>query len=173
MAVHKLKSELDGLLRYIDRVRREVAAMQRPTEEDNKFESMGEQLDAIVRATEQATNTIMNATEKSEDAVGKLREVLTDPDQLALLDEITNQSNEVFEACSFQDITGQRVNKVVKSITYVEKRVESLADTLGQSVLEEIEVTSDQEKSADELLLSGPQLEGQGLSQDDIDALFD
>jgi len=61
----------------------------------------------------------------------------------------------------------------VKSITYVEQRVESLVDTLGRASLAEVEVAPDQEKTDDELLLSGPQLEGEGLSQDDIDALFD
>ncbi len=173
MAIDRLKSELDGLLRYIERLRQEVAAMLNPTEEDHKFESMGEQLDAIVKATEEATNTIMSAQEKTEAAVGQLREGITDPDQLALLDEITNNGNEVFEACSFQDITGQRVNKVVKSITYVERRVESLVDTLGRASLASVEVAPDSEKSADEELLSGPQLDGGGLSQDEIDALFD
>jgi chemotaxis protein CheZ len=134
---------------------------------------MGDQLDAIVQATEKATNTIMNAMEQNDDAVAKLREGITDPDQLALLDKIKNSSNDVFEACSFQDITGQRVNKVVKSITYVEERVNALVDIWGKDELDKVEVTG-KEKTEDEKLLDGPQLEGgTGLSQDDIDALFD
>jgi chemotaxis protein CheZ len=168
-----LKSELDGLLRYIQRVRVEITSIDRPADEENGFGGMGDQLDAIVQATEKATNTIMNAMEQNDDAVAKLREGITDPDQLALLDKITNSSNDVFEACSFQDITGQRVNKVVKSITYVEERVNALVDIWGKDELDKVDVTG-KEKTEDEKLLDCPQLEGgAGLSQDDIDALFD
>jgi len=168
-----LKSELDGLLRYIQRVRVEIAAIDRPADEQHGFGGMGEQLDAIVQATADATNTIMNAMEQNDIAIGKLREGISDKDQLALLDDITNNGNEVFEACSFQDITGQRVNKVVKSITYVEERVNALIDVWGKDELDKIDVVGE-EKTEDEKLLDGPQLEGgAGLSQDDIDALFD
>jgi len=115
----------------------------------------------------------MGAMESNEQLVEVLREKITDPEQIALLDQITSNGNDVFEACSFQDITGQRVNKVVKSVTYVEARVNALVDIWGQDEIAMIEVTADQEKTADEKLLNGPQLEGQGLSQDDIDNLFD
>ncbi len=115
----------------------------------------------------------MEAMDSNEEAVGKLREKITDPDQAALLDQIIDNGNDVFEACSFQDITGQRVNKVVKSITYDEKRVNALVDLWGKDQLAEIEVPVDREKTIDEQLVSGPQLEGDGLPQDDIDNLFD
>jgi chemotaxis protein CheZ len=169
----RLKQELDGLMRYIQRVRQEIAAIDRPSEDGDRFESMGEQLEAVVAATGAATNTIMEAMESNEALLGELREKITDPGQIALLDQITNNGNDVFEACSFQDITGQRVNKVVKSVTYVEERVNALVDIWGKDQIDGIEVLADREKTNDEKLLNGPQLEGQGLSQDDIDQLFD
>ena len=168
-----LKNELGGLLRYIQRVRIEIAAIDRPAEEAHGFDSMGDQLDAIVHATEEATNTIMNAMDSNEDAIGKLRAKLTDPDDVALLDRISNNGNDVFEACSFQYITGQRVNKVIKSITYVEERVNALVGIWGKDELDKVEVEPVTEKTDDEQLLDGPQLEGKGLSQADVDALFD
>lgn len=169
----ELTKEFQGLFRYVERVRKEIAGMYNPTDEDHKIETMGEQLDAIVKATEEASNTIMSAMEQNDDAVTKLRAVLTDAGQLALLDQITNSSNDVFEACTFQDITGQRINKVVKSITFVEQRIAALAEIWGKGELEKVEVEPAEEKSEGEQLLNGPQLEGQGLSQDDIDSLFD
>jgi len=169
----RLKQEFDALLCYIHRVRQEIAAIYRPADEDHHFDSMGDQLDAIVKATEEATNTIMEAMERNEQAVGKLRDKNTDPDQAALLDQIIDNGNDVFESCSFQDITGQRVNKVVESITYVEKRVNALVDMLGKVQVAEVEVPVDREKTTDEQLVSGPQLEGDGLSQDDVNKLFD
>jgi chemotaxis protein CheZ len=168
-----LKQELDGLSRYILRVRQEVATIDRPGEQINDFESMGDQMVAVVKATESATNSIMEAMESNGEVVAQLRENIEDPDQLALLDKITENSNNVFEACSFQDITGQRVGRVAKSITFVEERVEALKHLLGEEELAEVKVASDQEDLNGEELLEGPQLNGEGLSQDDIDSLFD
>ncbi|MDP7548697.1 MAG: protein phosphatase CheZ [Alphaproteobacteria bacterium] len=168
-----LKQELDALMRYIQRVRQEIAAIDRPADEGDRFESMGEQLEAVVAATGAATNTIMEAMESNEKLLGELRETSTDPAQIALLDQITNNGNDVFEACSFQDITGQRINKVVKSVTYVEARVNALVDIWGKDQIARVEVTADREKTDDEKLVSGPLLEGHGLSQDDIDKLFE
>jgi len=168
-----LRTELDGLLRYLQRVRTEVASIDRPADQDHDFNSMGEQLDAIVEATESATNTIMEAVERNDVIVEKIRAKVPDPGVHALLDGINNNSGDVFQACSFQDITGQRVSKVAKSITYVEERVNSLIDVMGREAIGIIEVLPEQEKTEDEKLLDGPQLEGEGLSQDDIDSLFD
>ena len=168
----QLKQEFDALWRYIQRVRQEIAAIDRPSDEEHQFDSTGEQLDAIVKATEEATNSIMECMESTATAVDTLREQINDPDQVALLDKIIDNGNQVFNACSFQDITGQRVNKVVKSITYVEERVLSLVDLMGKTQMDKIEVAVTQEKTADEELLNGPQLEGKGLSQNDIDNLF-
>ncbi len=168
----QLKDQLTGLLRYINRVRQEIAAIDRPADEEHQFISMGEQLDAIVQATEKATNSIMEAMERNEEALGKIRGMVDDAAVLSLLDEMSNNGNEVFEACSFQDITGQRVNKVVKSVTYVEERVNALVGMWGKEELSKV-VVKGVDKTDDERLLEGPQMEGKGLSQDDIDSLFD
>jgi chemotaxis protein CheZ len=170
-----LKAEISGLLRYMQRVRTEIAAMNRGRDEDHNFETMGKQLDAIVEATEKATDTIMNAMEQNEESVAKIKEGLDDPEKIALLDKIIDNGNVVFEACSFQDITGQRVTKIVKSITFVEERVNALLDIWGRDALDDVEVETDEEvKREQELLLRGPQLDGQEtISQDEIDKLFD
>ena len=168
-----LRSELDGLLRYLQRVRSEIASIDRPVDAEHDFGSMGDQLDAIIEATETATNTIMEAVEKNDEVVAEIRKKIDDPEISAMLDKINANSGDVFEACSFQDITGQRVNKVIKSITYVEERVNSLIDVMGRDAIETAEVAVVEEKTDDEKLLEGPQLAGKGLSQDDIDSLFD
>ena len=168
-----LKKELLGLFKYIQRVREEIAAINRPADEALHFDSMSDQLDAIVKATEEATNTIMECMEKNDDVVMKLHENLTDADQLALLDQISANGAEVFEACSFQDITGQRITKVVKSVTYVEDRVNALIEVWGKDEIDKTEVKSHEEKTEDEKLLHGPQREKEAISQDEIDSLFD
>jgi len=169
----QLKSELVGLFQYIQRVKEEIAAINRPADSEHQFESMSEQLSAIVKATEHATNTIMEAVEGSDVAVNELRaEIKGNAKAEALLDRIGQSSATIFEACSFQDITGQRVNKITKSLGYVEERVSSIVAIWGEDAMDDVKVKGD-EKSKDEKLLNGPQLEGKGLSQADIDSLFD
>lgn len=126
-------------------------------------------------ATENATDTIMNAMEQNEESVAKLKDGLDDPEKIALLDKIIENGNTVFEACSFQGITGQRVAKIVKSITFVEQRVNSLLDIWGREGLEDVELEEDEEvKREKKLALRGPQLDGQKtIFQDEIDKLFD
>ena len=170
--VETLKSELVGLFQYVQRVRSEIAAIHHPADEEHQITSMGEQLDAIVVATENATNTIMESVEEATDLLAGIRGDLNKKQQ-AVVDKIVDSTNNIFEACSFQDITGQRVSKVMKSITYVENRVNSLIEIWGKEELDRIKVAPEYIKTADEDLLNGPQLEGKGLGQDEIDALFD
>lgn len=171
--VDALKEELMGLLHYVQRVRQEIAAIHRPPDEDHQFDTMSDQLDAIVAATEKATNMIMECVEQSLDGLTELRGTVRSKKQHQLIDDMVENANRVFEACSFQDITGQRVTKVMKSLTYVEARVTNLIDIWGKDELDKVEVLPDHEKTEDEKLLAGPQFEGQGISQDEIDKLFD
>ena len=166
-----LKKELSGLFQYIQRVRQEIAAISRPADHDYRFKSMGEQLDAIVKATEAATETIMECMEESTALLQKLKDA--DSEQVAIIDELLNNTNKVIEACSFQDITGQRISKVVKSVTYVEDRVDALSEVWGRKELEKVVVKNHQEKTEDEKLLHGPQDPEKAISQAEIDALFD
>jgi chemotaxis protein CheZ len=170
----QLKQELIGLFQYITRVREEIAAISRPADDEHGFESMGDQLDAIVNATDEATNTIMERVESNSQIVNELKQSITDAEQVALLDKIIDNGSASFEACSFQDITGQRVTKVIKSVTYVEEKINALIDIWGKAELEKVEVKSDQNKTDDEKLLHGPQLDKEkSISQAEIDALFD
>ena len=83
-----LKHELVALFQYIRRVRQEIAAILRPADGDHQFDGMADQLDAIVGATEEATDTIMEAMENNDEILARLREGITDADHLACLDRI-------------------------------------------------------------------------------------
>ena len=168
-----LKKELIGLFQYIQRVKEEISAINRPAEDEHNFESMADQLGAIIKATEHATNTIMESVERSDEVISDLRRHVKDNAAAgALLDKLSEGGQVIFEACSFQDITGQRVNKIMKSLSYVEQRVDAIVSIWGEHELAKVAVKPTAEKSEDEKLLNGPQLEGNGLSQADIDALF-
>jgi chemotaxis protein CheZ len=79
-----------------------------------KTRASGLELEAVVQATEEAANRIMEAAE----AIGDwLREGKNDP---AGLDAATAKVNAIFEACSFQDITGQRIRRAIQHLQQVE-----------------------------------------------------
>jgi chemotaxis protein CheZ len=101
-----------------------------------------------------------------------LRDALSHQDLVAALDEISGNDMDIIEACSFQDLTGQRVSKVLKSVRYVEERVNNLMEIWGREALQKVQVEG-VEKSDDEKLLHGPQMEGEGISQAEIDKLFE
>lgn len=166
-----LKKELVGLFGHMQKIRKELAALNTPGSEDH-FGSMSEQLDAIVNATEGATNTIMESVEGIDDLMNDARTASQDPALTGIFDQVTDKVNMVFEACSFQDITGQRVNKVVNILKFVEERINTIIMTWGKDELTKVVVEIKEEKDPDKALLNGPQLTGQGVSQEEVDKMM-
>ena len=170
-----LKQELLGLFGHLQKIRRELAALNTAKDSgDDHFSSMSEQLDAIIDATENATNTIMENCEGIEVHMEESRAKTQDPELLAAFDNVTNKVNNIFEACAFQDITGQRVTKVVHSLKFVEERINAIILAWGQEELSRV-VGDFKEKIADDpdkALLHGPQLQGQGIDQSEVDRLL-
>ena len=76
-------------------------------------------------------------------------------------------------ACSFQDITGQRVNKVVKAIRYIQVRIVAMIGIWDTEAFIDLTVKEEQPQNEGEALLNFPALGNERLSQNDIDALFD
>jgi chemotaxis protein CheZ len=166
--IGKIAVELKELLSFIGAAKDELVGMQPKSMSHRDIPDAGEQLDAIVSATEDAASTIMDAAEN----VGTLAEELGgEPGEK--LDAI---SMDLFQASSFQDLTGQRVTKVTRTLNQLEERLSALADAIGDDFIapSEDEVERDQEGVVvhAEDLLNGPQLEGDGNSQAEIDAIM-
>jgi chemotaxis protein CheZ len=96
----------------------------------------------------------------------------TDERLYTLTEEAGQELVNVMEACSFQDITGQRVDKVVKIIRYIQDRILAMIGIWGAEAFIDVPVRDDAPANEGETLLNGPALAGEGLSQSDIDALF-
>lgn len=158
--------ECRQLADYISNARKEIASLEPGDLEHARIPRAGLELDAIVRQTEEATNTIMTSAEAIMGA---------DPaDVVAFQSTVEQNILEIFEACSFQDITGQRISKVVQTLAHVESRINELRKLLG---ITDDEIASAREEAAAgetrDPLLSGPSLEGEGIDQDEVDALME
>ncbi len=169
--VQILKRELLGLFDHIQKIRQEIASIRRPGQSEDKFEQMSDELDAIVTHTESATETIMENVEAISDVVAEVRQQVEDESIASALAKVDEHAGEIFTACSFQDITGQRITKVVRSLKFVEERVNSLINMWGRDALLTADVV-DEAREGDAALLNGPQLAGEGVSQDDVDRLL-
>lgn len=158
-------TECQSLNEYIANARTEIATLSTGEEqEDTGIDRAGLELDAIVQATEDATNTIMNAAEEIMGA-----DLSDEGGQTSVQDAVMR----IFEACSFQDITGQRISKVVETFTHIEARVSELSALLGVSEADILRAKSDAPvKEGDDALLSGPALEGEGIDQSAVDDLI-
>jgi chemotaxis regulatin CheY-phosphate phosphatase CheZ len=169
MHVRILRQELQEMSFYIQQTRAEIAALRPKEAADNHIMSATEELDAIVTATERATNDILKAAERISDVLPKVGRS-GDLDQIT--DEIDNQVIEIMTACSFQDITGQRVTKVINAMRYIEQRVNSMVEIWGAEPGVRPVAANAEDTRPDAHLLNGPQKEGTGVSQDDVDALL-
>ena len=89
-----------------------------------------------------------------------------------IMGEINAKTIAILEACNFQDISGQRTNKVVKTINYLEERILTMIEIWGAEGFKDIDVERET-LEGDAALLQGPQMEEAAISQDDVDALFD
>jgi chemotaxis protein CheZ len=126
----------------------------------------GLELEAVVQATEAAANRIMEAAE----AIGDwLREGKTDP---AAIESVHEKVNAIFEACSFQDVTGQRIRRAIQHLQQVEDMLTAM--TPGEAI----------ERASGGVVVHAP-YNGAGavsvehseanpdLGQDAVDSLFD
>jgi chemotaxis protein CheZ len=165
-----LKSEIENMASYIVNAKSEISAMIPADEDDanNNINRATMELDEVVKATEEATNSIMDAADAIQGLAGGL-------DDKSAGQQIVDETMKVYDACSFQDITGQRINKVLRTIEEIEGRVVKLVTLFGGELPEGYVPKDIPERveRPDEALMDGPQLAGEKPSQDDIDKLFD
>jgi chemotaxis protein CheZ len=158
--------ELKEIADYIGRMREEIGALQANEMSRAKIPAAGQELDAIVKSTEDASNTIMGCAENVMNA-----EAIDLESYRAFVED---QMMVIFEACSFQDLTGQRISKVVSTLKSIESRVSRFAEAARVRDLADIK---DAREAAEEerrklKLVHGPALAGDGNSQDVIDELI-
>ncbi len=166
--------EIAQMVRMIGRAKLEIASIKHPGEEDDRMQLAASELDAIVLATEASTQDVLGASERIETYVRKITGLHPDDEKLGTLgDQIANEIIKIFEACSFQDITGQRTTKVIKTIRFIEAKILALIDIWGVDAFLDLPVHSQPAADGDDALLNGPQRENEGITQDEINALFD
>jgi chemotaxis protein CheZ len=176
--VYQLRDELDAMKQAITSTKREIASLHRSDYEGKGMRRVAGELDAVVGATETATTSILSGLEDIETQANMLRASGVETGNNDHIGSILDRVVSMYEACNFQDLTGQRIGKIVNVLKFVEERLDKMIGVWGDiDAFKDIVVHGvdgpalDDEKS----LLNGPKLdEDEGhVDQGDIDALFD
>lgn len=166
--------EIAKLAQYIGEAKNEIFSIQTNAKAEDAIEDASLHLEEVVKATEQATNTIMDAADAIQGAAGGLG---GEKEQI-----IMDKTTVIYDACAFQDITGQRIRKVITLLENIEDRVSKLNSIFGTEApagddKQAVDIKTVDPKSIvvpkdDKELLHGPQLSSTAASQADIDRLL-
>lgn len=170
--IDRIKLDIADMASAIERTKEEIAQIAAQSEDGGHIAEASNELDAIVEHTETATQEILSTAETVQELAFEMREAGVDEGLCDRLEELTTN---IYMSCSFQDLTGQRTQKVVHVLRYLESRVHSMIqiwhmpeDDLGDAAAAKVH----DDKRPDAHLLHGPQLDGQGVDQTDIDSLM-
>jgi chemotaxis protein CheZ len=139
------------------------------------------ELETVVAQTEAAANDILAASESIETMAGAIQSETSLEAAKSLAGEIAEKVTVIYMACNFQDLSGQRVRRVVDTLNFVESRIHKMIDAWGglQALHELIEAeiqTQEEERETEgaAALLTGPAPVNaeDHVDQDAIDALF-
>lgn len=160
----EMVSEIEAIAAKIRQAKQDINAISVEDAGKDHIQGANLELDEVIKATEEASNRIMDAAEKIQSLCNG------NP-------EISEQVGQIFEACSFQDITGQRIRKVLGLLADIEKSIAHLMNIAQLHVKDAGSVSKlpQRQKTQEELekdLLNGPQLGKNTPSQDDIDKMF-
>jgi chemotaxis protein CheZ len=169
-----VKTEIHALSFAIQQTKEEIAALYHSAEPESRMAVLQHSLDAVVAATEQATDDILEAAEQIDQSARNIQNGTEEPYLRQLADEIGENVTKVFEASNFQDLTGQRLNKVVNTLKYIEERVAKVIEIWGEDEIAAIDVP-EAPKGLDDLdrIIEQKPANIEKISQDDIDKMFD
>jgi chemotaxis protein CheZ len=164
-----LQQEIVRMVKDIEDAKAEILALsENKAANQQAMSDASLHLDTVIKSTEDATNNIMDAV----DAIKAIIEGMGGEKE----EKIQEACTKIFEACNFQDLTSQRIKKVIKLITTVEEHVQNLLKLFNVPT----SVATPQAANTSEIvlpkddreLLNGPQLPQDAISQNDVDDLF-
>lgn len=152
----RLRREIDLLSDTIGDARAEIAGLGPHALTQVDLPDASGHLGAIIRQTEDAATRIMDGAE----ALIELADTLEGEAGARVRDIATA----MFEAASFQDLTGQHVARVMTVLGTVEERLAQLARLVGDTAMSDA--------APGGATCEGPAVDGRGNDQAAVDRLF-
>jgi chemotaxis protein CheZ len=171
----QMKVELEAIHEAIERTKLEIATVHSSGFKGAQMVRVTGELDAIVQGTLDATDAILTAAEAIDRDARSLEASCKTSQERQMAADVQEQVIRIFESCNFQDLTGQRITKVVNTLKFIEDRIVRMMEIWGGiDKFQAFEVETVAIAQGDAALLNGPKLatDGGHASQDEIDALF-
>ena len=136
--------------------------------EAEQISRIAHELEAVTTGTDQATQKILAAAEEIDQLANNLAAALKGRIEQDLAQDIADLVIRIFEACNFQDLTGQRVTKVMTVLKFIEDHVGRALDEIKNAPSAAVADGAAQ-------YLHGPRLDIDcgHISQSEIDAMFE
>ncbi|MCH2038625.1 MAG: hypothetical protein MK137_08560 [Rickettsiales bacterium] len=156
---------IESLSSIADEIRSMKTDIMRGYGDNEDIQVLSARLNTVTESTEKAANDIMDSAEAIQSMLPQLNN-----DYLA--EQMMSNCTKIFEACDFQDLTGQHLTRVMKSVNTIKNIVDKVVEALG------IEIEIPEEKfdrmslDADSKELMNGRGIGNAPSQEDIDNLF-
>ena len=166
-----IRRELADVYEAVRRSKHELSGLRSASGEGTAAARAKRELDTAIGGMEQGTQRILKAAEAADETARALSAGLTNDYGRGLVRDIQDNVTDIFEACSFQDMAGQRISKAIATLKFVEQRLDRVLEIWGG-----IEPTGRHAAKTPEnsKLINGPKLEGDAghVSQNDIDRMF-
>ncbi|MGH6767440.1 MAG: protein phosphatase CheZ [Xanthobacteraceae bacterium] len=172
--LRRLKDETDAIHQMLSRTKHEIASLHLAAFDGKGPARVTRELDAVAESAERATQLILGAAEDIEDAANNLSASLKREQEQALALDIQDHVLRIFEACNFQDLSGQRITKVLATLKFVEERIAQMMHVWDDiDALKREAVVAPAERAAASML-HGPQLDDDRghVTQDEVDRIF-
>ncbi|MCZ8183094.1 MAG: hypothetical protein O9322_09005 [Beijerinckiaceae bacterium] len=125
----RLQGDIIEMARAIARAEREIRQIRHDGVTATQYSSASDELDAVVATTEKATSNILSAAERIQEYAWTKREQQSG--DLADCDMLDACATEIYTACGFQDLTAQRIRKVVDALRFLDERLKSILEATG------------------------------------------
>jgi chemotaxis protein CheZ len=170
--MHSLKQELAKIQETIARNKRELAALIGDGKE-RRMARAADELRASVDGMDDATQKILKSVEVIDDSARALTAAQKTDYERRLAQDIQDHVVQIYEACNFQDITGQRIGNVIGTMTMVEDQVAAMLDRCN-AISGRNDAPAEVMPAPARGLLNGPKLDDDPghASQRDIDEMF-
>jgi chemotaxis protein CheZ len=167
------RRDVEMVNRAIDCSKRELAALQGAPGDESRIARARHELASAIAGMEKATQTILKAAETIDESARALHATLQNDYNRGLSQDIVDQIVRIYEACNFQDLSGQHIGKAADTLKSIEGHVARMTDIWGNIKAGDMQATPDH-RPLGRALANGPKLEGDHghVDQNDIDTMF-
>lgn len=124
----------DGIIKRFSEILEILGAIGHSGHAAGTSANTGVELEAVIEDTENAANSILDAADRIAEYASDEKNWNDAKTREAIRERIKNDVQEILMACTFQDLTGQRIRNTLNNLHSIEERLSSTFARLGIEV---------------------------------------